>query len=1089
MLQAAQAPSFAQEAGAVTPEIVVTGSRIVRRDYSAASPIITVNSSSFKNTGQVGLETQLNKLPQFVPGANQFSGAADVQIGPQNSPGAATLNLRGLGSNRNLVLIDGRRAQPFNASLAIDINSIPAAAIDSVEVITGGAAAVYGADAIAGVVNFKLRHDFQGVEFDGQWGESAHGDGKQIQGSMLLGANLADDNGNVMIGLNYAKRDPVYQKDRSFYSAAYTDPLTTGDIFLPIPQYSFATAPGAFSSNFPSENAVNCVFSGDTSALTGLPGCPYPARAASGTVVVDTNPFSPTAGLPGGGTFGINGDGTLFVPGAANLSANAPRAFGYNGPLAPDYKVAPNGPYGLQRNNMAAELSLPIERYAMFANGHYDINDYVTAFVQGSFTQSKTTSVSNFTPAAIAWSANIPYGGPAPSNALYPFLPFDPDQHAATDIVASTIDPASFVGATLPQYVAQGCAPVGGCTYAEAYNAALPAQLKTLLDSRGNPDGSWNLDMELPYLGPDTIVDTTDTYQALAGIKGKIPSFAFFQDWTYEAYGSHGYTTVTTDFVSGFMNTAAYQNLISQPFFGAGYSNDVPFVGRKATCTTGLPVFTQFTPSQDCIDIIAARMKTETTIEQNIAEIDLQGGLFDLPAGQLRAAIGGDYRLDAFAFKPDPIMTSSNILSSAAGIFDVAPAGGQTSVSEVYGELLVPVLKDLPLVKSFGLELGARYSTYNIAGEVPTYKAIASWAVVDWLTFRGGYQLANRAPNVAELFEAPTTVVTPFLDPCSNQSTASYGNIASNPNRSQVQALCTALTDGTPIDSNFVGFGTSFAVALDLQIGSPKLQSESATTWTAGAILKSPWQSPLLDRLTVSIDWYNIKISNAIQGLTSASVYEQCLNGTGGNPTYDPTNTYCKLIHVRGFGLPSGVDGIFTNLGAIRTTGVDVQLDWAADIADTGLNIPGALTLNVVLNSLQRYENQSGPGATFVDYAGTTGNGISGAQFNWKLYTTIGYSVGPANVSLSWRHLPELKNINILADRNAAHDEFDLAGNLDLWKNLSLRAGLENIFDAQPETVGRVRGGSNPNNATGLTDPGFYDTLGRRFYLGFTAKL
>src|SRR5471030_2736511 len=124
----------ADQAGSV-PEVVVTGSRIARRDYVAASPIVTVDSTALQKTAEVGIETQLNKLPQFVPGGNQFSGAGDVQASPTNSPGAATLNLRGLGPNRNLVLIDGRRAQPFNASLTIDINSIPASAVANVEII------------------------------------------------------------------------------------------------------------------------------------------------------------------------------------------------------------------------------------------------------------------------------------------------------------------------------------------------------------------------------------------------------------------------------------------------------------------------------------------------------------------------------------------------------------------------------------------------------------------------------------------------------------------------------------------------------------------------------------------------------------------------------------------------------------------------------------------------------------------------------------------------------------------------------------------------------------------------------------------
>lgn len=1036
------------------PQIVVTGSRIVRRDYSAASPIITVNRAVLQKSSQVGIEAVLNKLPEFGAGSNQYSGAADVQASPTNSPGAATVNLRGLGANRTLVLIDGRRAQPFNASLAIDLNSIPASAIQSVETITGGAAAVYGADAIAGVVNFKLRHNFTGLELDGQWGETEHGDGAQYQGSMLLGANIDGDRGNVMLGLNYANRDPVYQRDRKFYSAAYTDPGTAGDIFLPIPQFSTTDTSG-FVNNPPSQAAVNCVFSG-----VGA-GCPA-SRVPPGTV---------NAAAVGGNIYGVNSDGSLFVPGVADTTvAGSPRAVGYTGPLAPEFKVVTGaGNYGLEHNNLAAELSLPLERYSGFANGHYDINDYVTAYGQAMFTQTRTTSVSNYVPASIAWSAMIPYN----SNP-------------------NAIDPATvgFGGATLPQYVGLGCAATGGCTYGQDH--AVPPQLKILLDSRtgaAGPNGAWDLNMELPYLGPETIVNTTNTYQVLGGLKGKIPAFGIFQDWTWDVYGSHGNTDILTDYVSGFVNTAAYQTLVAQPFFGAGYSNANNFLGRNATCTTGLPVFKTFTPSQDCLDIIEAKMKANTSIQQDIAEADLQGGLIDLPAGQLRAAIGGDYRRDRFRFRPDPTMTVSNILSAASGVFDVSPAGGQTTVAEAYGELLVPVVKDLPFMKSLELDLGARFSSYNKAGEVGTYKALATWKAVDWLSFRGGYQLANRAPNVAELYQPPTALVTPVptYDPCSNITTAPYGNSPSNPNRAKADALCTQLAHGVPITPSYVGLGTFANIALDVQQGNPNLKSESATTWTAGTVIKSPFDTPLLSQLNASIDWYSIKITGAIEGLTSAVAYEQCLNGTGNNPTYDINNKYCQIIHRDGiFGFPAGISGYYTNLGAIRTTGVDVEVNWGADVDAFGLNIPGSLSVHYVMNWLGEYSIQTSSGAAFVDYADTTGNGTSGAQFPYKMFTTLGYSIGPANVSLNWRYLPTLPNTVPGTDPNGAHNQFDLAGTWSFGNNLVLRAGIDNLLDAPPEVVGRVPGS---NNATGLTDPAYYDTLGRRFYIGFSTKL
>jgi iron complex outermembrane receptor protein len=153
----------AEEAADSLDEVTVTGSRIVRRDFESPSPVVTVGSEIFEQTGSVAVEKALNQLPQFVPSQTMFS-SADVQPSAFNNPGIVTLNLRGLGANRNLVLIDGRRPQPANASLVVDINSIPSAAIESVEIISGGASATYGADAMGGVTNFKMKRNFPGPE-------------------------------------------------------------------------------------------------------------------------------------------------------------------------------------------------------------------------------------------------------------------------------------------------------------------------------------------------------------------------------------------------------------------------------------------------------------------------------------------------------------------------------------------------------------------------------------------------------------------------------------------------------------------------------------------------------------------------------------------------------------------------------------------------------------------------------------------------------------------------------------------------------------------------------------------------------------
>ena len=1018
---AAQAASDGQPgaAGSATVgEVVVTGSRIARKDFTSESPIVTVTGESLENSAEVSIDQQLSKLPQFVAGSNQVTSAPDVQATPTNSPGIATINLRGLGTNRTLVLLDGRRTQPNNSSLVVDVNTIPEEALDGVEIITGGAASTYGADAVSGVVNFKLKHNYQGVTLDAQYGETFRGDGAETRVTALVGSNFADNRGNAMIGMVYANRDAVNNADRPFFARTFTDPGTpAGDFFpnfagfniIPYTGFAFIPGPNIVVPNTPSQAAVDAIFTpqgfapGDVSAFSGL----YFNRASS------------TAGA------------TVFS--VAHGAVSGKPAPGYAGGLAPDYKLLKNGDLG--SNAINGYLSLPITRYSMFANGRYEISEHATVYLQGQFDQNETrTALGGHVPAVNQWGVSIPY------DAAHP----------------------------------------------------VPPQLAALLNSRPNPAAPWQLNQELDFLGPRSLDTRTNTYEILAGVKGKIG----VRDWTYDLYASHGNTDSLVIY-NGFADQARYQALIAMPNYGAGADFNNGLTGLLAHCTSGLNPFVTTAVSQDCINIVNAGIKTSSNLQQDQVELDIQGALMPLPAGDLRFAAGADYRGDTYTFLPDPAMSTTNITSASLGIFDAAPAHGAIHVFEGYGELLVPVLKDMTLAKSLSLDLGYRYSSYDTSGAVSTWKANGDWVVNDWLRFRGGYEVANRAPNVAELFESSTVVVAgwPDSDPCANTTIAPYGNVAGNPNRAKVLALCSALSHGFPITPAFSGqLPFYFPLSLDQQLGNPSLKSENAKTWTVGAVLKSPWQAPMLSRLTASVDYYNISIDGAIAALSSQVIYQECLNGLGTNPSYDPTNPYCQLIIRSPAGFTSTVLGKFTNLGSIKTSGIDVQLDWSADIGDFG-GSPGTLFANVQFNWLQAYDVVNAPGGTSLHYAGTVGAGGGslpyGAQFRWKLYSTIGYRLGPATMSLAWRHLPSAKNVAAATNPatttlpSGAYDQFDLSARWALTSRYEIRGGIDNLLDRSPQTVGAVPG---VTNASGFTDGGSYDVLGRRFYVGFKAR-
>ncbi|WP_123321798.1 TonB-dependent receptor domain-containing protein [Tsuneonella troitsensis] len=224
------APAYAQDTDSNPPvsaetqdveadgAIVVTGSRITRRDLTSSSPVAVVGDEEFTLSGSVNVEQVINTLPQVVPGATSFS----------NNPGGgvATLNLRGLGSQRNLVLVNGRRYIFFDTSQVVDINTIPAFLIGSVDVVTGGASAVYGSDALAGVINFRMRDDLDGIIAGAQYNITGDGDGRRYNAYVAMGSDFADNRGNISVFAEYAKRGSIGQGDRDFSRFALSDGAT-----------------------------------------------------------------------------------------------------------------------------------------------------------------------------------------------------------------------------------------------------------------------------------------------------------------------------------------------------------------------------------------------------------------------------------------------------------------------------------------------------------------------------------------------------------------------------------------------------------------------------------------------------------------------------------------------------------------------------------------------------------------------------------------------------------------------------------------------------------------------------------------------
>ncbi|WP_226644948.1 TonB-dependent receptor plug domain-containing protein [Microbulbifer variabilis] len=216
-------PAFAQQDAKMVEEVVVTGSRIKRQDLESVTPLTSIGAEEFKISGNLNIEQKLAELPQTLP-----------SFGPSsNNPGDGTarVDLRGLGTYRTVVLVNGRRYIPSTQTGVVDLNTIPSTLIKSVDVITGGASAVYGSDALAGVVNFQMVDDFEGVQITSLYDVTEDGDGSKQNIDLTIGGNFAEGRGNATVYASWTDREEVFQGDRGFTNVTWTESDTDGDGF------------------------------------------------------------------------------------------------------------------------------------------------------------------------------------------------------------------------------------------------------------------------------------------------------------------------------------------------------------------------------------------------------------------------------------------------------------------------------------------------------------------------------------------------------------------------------------------------------------------------------------------------------------------------------------------------------------------------------------------------------------------------------------------------------------------------------------------------------------------------------------------
>ncbi len=946
--------ALAQEAE--LEQIVVTGSRIARPDYESASPVVSVSQQLFQQSGSASVDTVINALPQFVPSITSTSN------NPSNN-GQSNIDLRGLGSNRVLVLMDGRRVVPANGTGTVDLNLLPSSLIQNVEIISGGASAVYGSDAISGVVNFRLNTDFEGLEFDGTYGITEQGDGNEYQGTISAGTKFAGDRGHIMGALSYTERDEVRNGDRKFSEVALgfdTDTRT----FVPVGSPTFE------------EGRVTVA--APAAAITQL--------------------FQQQYGIPGvtQTTYGFNADGTLFTVGTGAPGS----VLNFRGPITNSFNDASYS-YNYAPPNY---LQLPLERTSVFVAGSFDVTDNHQAYAQGIYADYTVDTALAPTPLSQVFTP--------PTN---PFIPND---------------------------------------------------LQTLLDARATPASRFALTRRMTEIGPRTESNEYEVYQFILGMKGDIVS-----DWTYDVYGSLGKVELNTD-QGGSVSREAWEQLTYAPDGGVALCGGFNPFGAGA-----------ITP--ECAAFIARDTTFAETTEQNIFEATATGSLFELPAGKVMAVVGYMYKEDSYEFSPDATLArlipqDSQVPGSPVTRFDIAgfnaalPIEGDTDSNELFTEILIPILADMPGADRLEATLGYRYADYSSVGGVDSYKAELMWRPVAPVSLRGSYQRAVRAPSVFELFspQVPNFPSYSNPDPCSVTSASRTG-----PNAAAVRALC--LAQGIPatlIDSyNFNGTQVE-----GLAGGNPDLSEETADTFTAGITFQSPSSNPWLSAFQLSVDYYSIEIDDYVTSVPARTFIARCYDPAY-NATFDVNNTFCNFFERR------AEDGniinaleVNANVGAVETAGIDVQVDWAADMG------PGRFSVNWIMTFLDKWEIQEVPGDPFTPLEGTVGYFGAGDNFPEEKSTmNLAYKMGGWGLSAQWRYITEVDDIDTDTEFTLdSRNYFDLTASYAFDEGLldgaTVRVGVINVADEDPVIY--------PSSQQANTDPTTYDVLGRRYFLNLNYK-
>lgn len=864
--------------------IVVTGSRIVRPNLASTNPITTVAIDEIV-TGDVSLGNALSNLPQL--GQTFTSGNSTRFIG---TAGLSILDLRNLGTARTLVLLNGRRQVTSTpGSNGVDINTIPTDLIEGIDILTGGNSAIYGPDAVAGVVNFRLKRDFEGLTVRGQAGMSDRGDAGNYFISATAGKNFADNRGNIAVNLEYTRQDVLYFTERDDLTGAISGRSqfqaveNTGPNLNPNAGAVRSTPEASTGNGIPDTAFIGGVRNVNIST-GGLFTAACPTVAATGE---SADAFAARRGRVCSG---------LANPGLANPLAQ----FGNTYVFRPDGSLVRNNcvtdfrPFG-STNCVGGEgstlretgmLQPQLDRYAANLLASFEVSEGFKPFIEAKYVRVEALQEGQPTFFNNTFSVNNPF---------------------LTDQARGQLQGILAPGAT--SFVAQ----------------------------RFNTDFAGR--------GEDHL---RETYRVVGGIEG-----TFNNDWRYEVAANYG-RTETSYQTRGNVLIAEYGRSVNavrnaQGQIVCAVNADASTTNDDAACVP-INLFGQGQPQQAALDYFGYTSQREERAEQFVASAFMSGNLgqlFSLPGGPVGFAVGAEYRRET-AFSAYDEVTRSG-LTFLNAIADFRPPA--LEVKELFGELRVPLLADVPFAHELSIEAAGRYSDYNVGntGQTFTWNVGGIYSPIRDIRLRATYAKSVRTPTQSDLFSTETqTFANGLADPCGQQ------NINNNPNRVR---NCAAA--GVPLTQTFNGITEPFSNRAASGVsgfnrGNIGLDPEESRSLTIGAVL----QPSFVPGLTVTIDYYDIVIEQAIQSLTGQTIINQCYDNEGGID-----NPFCDVVFRNADGTFAGQQDVINNgvtvtfprtgpaffsqpfnFAKFQTNGIDADINYNIDLGTGRLNLRGIVT-------------------------------------------------------------------------------------------------------------------------------------------------